>query len=116
MSGFQVGSACYPSALEAAQASVSSQVGAVLTVGGVPYTVTAPTVTADSITYALREVGGVGVITSTYAYSAQPCGLPDVFDGVQLGWLVGSVWVAVFALMFLTKALRGETGSDYGNA
>lgn len=113
---YQVGSVCYQSTLEAAQASASSQIGAVLAVGGVPYTVTVPEVTGEAITYALREVGGVGVITSTYAYTAQPCGLPNVVDGVELGWLVGSVWIAVFALMFLTKALRGETGPEYGNA
>ena len=29
-------------------------------------------------------------------------------DGIALGWMVGGAWLAVFALLFLTRGLRGH--------
>lgn len=39
-----------------------------------------------------------------------------VEDGVHVGWLIGSAFLAVFAIKFLSRAFRGETGGDYGQS
>lgn len=40
----------------------------------------------------------------------------SVEDGVTLGWLVGSAFIAVFCVKFIVRALRGESGGDYGKS
>lgn len=114
---YQVGSACYSTAVEAAQASASSEIGAVVPHGGVAYVVDAATVAASSVTYSLTPVGGGSAISVTSAYTAQPCNLMSYADGLTIGWAVAGAWLAAFALMFMARALRGETeGGSYGNA
>lgn len=110
---FQVGSACYGTALEAAQVAASSQIGSL--VGGAPYSVSVSSVTADAITFVLSPIGGGAAITHVAPFAAQPCNMLQLADGVQMGWLVAGAWIGAFALLFIAKALRGETGNDYGN-
>lgn len=113
---YQVNQACYPSALSAAQAVASSQIGSLVDHGGTVYAVDVSTVSGTLITYSLLPVGGGSAITIAAPYTAQDCQLLDLADGLQLGWLVAGVWLAAFGLMFITRALRGETGGDYGNS
>lgn len=41
----------------------------------------------------------------------------SVTDGVQLGWMVGGIWLSVFALLFITRAFRSyDKDSEYGNS
>ena len=112
---FQVGSVCYPTALQAAQASASSQAGAIVTRGDANYIVDITTVSANSITYKLMPIGLGNIYTGTSSYAAQPCNMLQASDGLQLGWLIAAVWLGAYGLLFVTRALRGETGSEYGN-
>lgn len=114
--GFQIGTACYSTQVQAAQAAASEQVGAIVGHAGAAYTVSASAVDATAITYVLTPVGGGTPITQVAPYTAQPCNLLEGSDGIALGWMVAACWIGVFCVMFLTRALRGETGASYGNA
>lgn len=113
---YQVDSACYPSAAIAAQVSASSQIGTFVQHGTTAYVIDATASDENSITYVLAPVGGGTAITVVTPYTAQPCGLLTADDGLQMGWLIAACWIAAYGLLFLTRALRGETGGDYGNA
>lgn len=109
---YQVGSACYPTAEAAASASASSVVGSVVTHGGAAYVVGIGDVTSDSITYALQPVGAGTPMMLTASYAPQPCGLLTGADGLTLGWMVGGVWLAVYAVSYLRRALFDGGGDD----
>lgn len=113
---FQVGSACYPTELQAAQVQASQQVGAIVQHGSAAYVVDLSAVAGDSITYVLNPLGGGTAIASQVPFHAQPCNLLTAADGVQLGWMVAAVWLGAYALMFLGRVLRGEAGGDDGNS
>lgn len=114
--GYQVASACYSTATQAAQASASSQVGAVVSHGGAVYVIDVAQAGESSITYSLQPIAGGNSLQSTVAYTAQPCGLLQVQDGLAIGWMVAGAWIGAYALLFVARALRGETGDGYGNA
>lgn len=103
---FQVGPACYGTAAQAAVAAASSQVGAVVAHGSAAYVVDVSAVDGASITYALYPVAGGAPITVQAPFSAQPCGLLGVEDGLAIGWGIAAAWLVVFALLFLTRGLR----------
>lgn len=113
---YQVDSACYSTATAAAQASASAQVGAVVSQGGTLYALDVGAVGESSITYHLQPLGGGATVQTTVAYSAQPCGLLQVEDGIAIGWMVGGAWIAAYSIMFIARILRGDAGGDYGNA
>lgn len=107
---YQVGQACYSTAIEAAQASASAQAGAVVSHGGTAYVIDVAGVAESSITYRLQPLSGGAAMQATVAYTAQPCGLLQVHDGLSMGWMVGGAWVMVYALTFLARVLiKGET-------
>lgn len=109
---FQVGSACYPTAQQAAQASASAQVGAVVVHGGSAFVVDVGGVADTSIAYRLHPVAGGNPIQITAPYLPQPCNLLQLQDGLQMGWMVAAAWLATYSIMFLTRALRGEGDSN----
>lgn len=111
---YQVGSACYSTAEAAASASASNSVGSVVTHGGASYVVGVDGVTAASITYTLQPIGGGVPLQLISAYQPQPCGLLTAADAASLGSVLLGLWVSVYAVMFLRRALWGG-GSD-GNA
>ena len=113
---YQVHQACYPTAAAAAQVSASAQIGSVVQHGASAYIVNVSAVDDVSITYALAPVTGGAALVVVSSYSAQPCNLLTMQDGLQLGWLVGAAWIAAFALLFITRAFRGETNENYGNS
>ena len=112
---YQVNQACYPTTLAAAQATATSQIGAVVQQGTELYTVNVSTITGTTINYTFTPLGGGTVLTLASPYSAQECQLLDLADGLQLGWVVVGAWLAAYAVMFMSRALRGETGGSYGN-
>ena len=112
---YQVGSTCYATAIEAGQAQASTMVGAIVGQGSVAHTVSTSTIDATSITYVLSPVGGGTPITHVAPFTPQPCNMLQLEDGLTIGWLIAAAWIGAFCLMFLARALRGETGSDYGN-
>lgn len=114
--GYQVASACYSTATQAAQASASAQVGAVVSHGGSVYVIDVAQAGESSITYNLQPLAGGVSLQSTVAYTAQPCGLLQAADGLAIGWAIAGAWIGAYALLFLTRAFRGETGENYGNS
>lgn len=112
---FQVGTACYGTATQAAQASASSQLGAVVQHGGSAHVVELAALSDSGISYALRPVGGGAPITVTAAYQAQPCNLLGVDDGLALGWSVAGVWLAVYAVVFIARTVWHVGDKDDGN-
>lgn len=113
---YQVGSACYATAQEAAQVSASSQLGSIIQDGIYSYVVDAASVSGTSIQYQLTTVGSGISHSVTSSYTAQPCNLLQAADALTIGWGVVGAWIAAFALLFITRALRGETGDNYGNS
>lgn len=118
---YQVDQTCYDTAVKAAQAAVSKSEGAVFTAGTSMYVANVTSVVtsgADSanVTWAFNQVGSSNVMSKVVGYNAQPCNLMTASDALAMSWLVVGAWAAVYAVMFLTRALRGETGGDYGNA
>lgn len=115
---FQVGSACYDTATQAAQASASSHVGAVVALGSTAYELDVSAVDDTSITYVLTPIGGGTALTSVTSYTAQPCNLLTATDGLQLSWLVVGAWAAVFVCVLISRSLRmmWAGGDSYGNA
>lgn len=113
---YQVDSACYSTALEAAQVAASKVVGGVVENAGVAYFVDASSVASTSITYSLSPLGGGSPVVMVSPYSAQPCNLLQFEDGLQIGWMVGAAWIGAFAILFISRSLRGETVGTYGNS
>lgn len=107
---YQVGSACYSTPTAALQAIASRQTGAVVQHGGAAYIATA-TATETGISYAFQPVAGGAPIVQSVAVTPEPCGLLTAADGMQMGWLVATAWVAAF----LARVFRGETTDSYGN-
>lgn len=112
---FQVDSACYESALMAAQSAASKVIGSVVSNGGVSYSVDVVAVSETSISYQFSPVAGGTAFVSVSPFTAQPCNLLTGADGGSLGWMVAAVWIGVYGLLFLTRALRGESEGSYGN-
>jgi len=112
---FQVGPACYASALAANSATASAQSGAVVTHSGTVRIVTVSSVGDDTITYNFTGLDG-SVVAQTVQQIPQPCGLLTAADGLQIGWLIAGAWIATYAVLFIAHAIRGETTSNYGNA
>lgn len=114
----QVGDTCYPSDLAANKAIAASQIGKITQVGTASYVVDSSTQTATSITYILRNVNSTATITKTSVVTPVPCQALTAADALEMSWLVVAAWVGVFALMFLVRAMRGDTSesSSYGTA
>ncbi len=100
---------CYPTLLEAAQAYCASfprDVGGVLHScemayeEGQPYAVAVLQNPATFDAWSMQLYFPACTEISTKLTGA---------DGITLGWMVGGAWLAVFALLFLTRGLRGDT-------
>lgn len=104
---FQVGPVCYPTELAAAQAQASATVGTVINHGTTAYVVDSGTIAGNSITYLLHPFGGGPPVSLAAPFTPQPCNLLQWSDGLQLGWLVAAVWLGVYAVIFIAKALKG---------
>ncbi len=112
---FQVGGVCYETELAAARATAASQLGSFVNHSGQSYLISNSNVSATQIEYFFTPVGGGTTISMLNDFSPQPCGLLSAEDGLQIGWLMISVWVAVYGIMFLTRAFNVDSdGDDYG--
>lgn len=103
---YQVGPNCYSTALAAAQASASSQVGTVVPLGASLYVVDVQAVSDASITYKLFGLDTTATIVKTVSYAPAPCGLLDTSDGLILGWAVATVWIVTAAITALRKGVH----------
>lgn len=111
---YQVGTACYSTPTAALQAIASTQTGAVVQQGSTLYA-TVATGTATGIDYVFHPLAGGPTFAQSVAITPEPCGLLTAEDGLQIGWMVAACWIAVYAVLFIARALRGETESNYGN-
>lgn len=112
---FQAGSACYHTAAAANAATASAQSGAVVTSSGTARIVTVTAVDDSSITYTFHGIDG-STVAQTVSHVPQPCGLLTASDAVEVGWMIAGAWLAVYAVMFLARALwHDDTQSSYGN-
>lgn len=100
----QVGSICYSSDAAAVSAMASAETGKVVANGSAVYVVSASPASDASITYTLTPTDGGSAVVKTVAVTVQPCQMLDWSDGLALGWLVGGVWLAAFAVLQLRKA------------
>lgn len=105
--GWQVGEQCYADQLGAARASVSGEVGKVLSSGAAVYVVDVSDVTATSATVVLQPFGGGTPITQTVVISVQPCELLDTADGVWMGGALLVAWAATFGVRYLAEVIKG---------
>lgn len=105
---YQVGSACYDTLLQAAQAQASTVVGSVVAHGSAAYVVGVSAVSDASITYSLTPFGGGAQLVLEVPNQAQPCGMLMGADGLQIGWMVAAAWIAAYAISFLKRAIPSE--------
>ena len=113
----QVGNTCYPSEISANQAIAASQIGKITQVGTASYVVDSSTQTATAITYVLRNVNSTATITKVSTVTPIPCQALTAGDAGSMAWMVVAAWIAVYSIMFLTRALRGESQeSNYGTS
>lgn len=102
--GYQVGAQCFGDAITAASVSASSEAGRLVVLGSEVYGVEVAGVDASSISYTLRSALGSS-LELVVPYAAQPCGLLEAADGALLGWALASVWLAVFAVLQMKRAV-----------
>lgn len=123
MSVYQVDGACYETALAGATAVAARINGTFVTHTGSAYQVNVTAVnppggiTGNFASLAIHfvPISGSGIQQTRIVYHL-PCVEPTMADGIQIGWLVVAAWAATYAIMFLAKALRGETGGTYGSS
>lgn len=113
---WQVGDQCFETELQAAQVMAALNNGTMYSTSAGVVEVMVANVTETSIQYTLRNLTSQSQVTRTVVLNAQECQLPTVQDGIQLGWLVAGAWIVAYGVLFLTRALRGETSSTYGNS
>ena len=114
---FQFRDSCFSTDVASANAAAAFNNGQIVLHAGSQHVINVSAVSGTSITYNLTPVSGGAPVIIVAPYSAIQCELPSVSDGVLLGWLVASSWIAVYALMFITKALRGDSmDNSYGNS
>lgn len=107
---YQIDNICYPTKLAAANAIASSQIGKVVQKGDNPSVIGVQSLSETSIIYSVHDEGGLST-TIEIPLNLQECQLLDYSDGLQMGWMVGAVWISAFAILFLVKALRGDNGA-----
>jgi hypothetical protein len=104
----QVGSACYGSPLEAAQATASAQLGRIVESGSGLYSVDVVSATASTIEYGFTPLDGAAAIpTAVVPFTAQPCNLLQFEDGIELGWYVIAAWALTWGVRFLARQFKG---------
>lgn len=108
--GYRVGDQCYSDPSEAAQAYCGSVAG--MTSTGYMRCYSAEwQETSVFWSYITTAPDGSEVANGTWAYLSECTAVEPMTsaDGIAMGWMVGGAWLAVFALLFLTRGLRGHT-------
>lgn len=110
MAQYQVGSVCYPSALDAAQATAALHNG-VTTNGSNSLHFSVQALNATTLRYVAYYTGSTQSITRDVPFTPAPCALPSmsVGDGVALGWLVVIPWAVVFGIKFIARRAVGAS-------
>jgi len=104
----QVGTGCYDTPLEAAQATASSQLGRIVQSASGLYSVDVVSATATNIEYGFTPVDGGPALPSTVVpFTPPPCNLLQLQDGIEVGWYVVAAWAAAFGVRFLARQFKG---------
>lgn len=117
MATYQMLGSCWATKELAIGAFIADRKGTVLRYGGNDFFVMNGWLSSSVGAYQLElvSVGGGSGFNVTFYQSVSECTLPEVGDGIAIGWLVGAAMIAVFALKFIVRGLRGETGGSYGS-
>lgn len=105
---YQYGSNCFASAAGANAALAYDKSGQITSssVSGVG-------AVTDS-TYEVLQYSSNGQLIATVVVPSVPpaCSLLSGADGVSLGWMVGGVWLAVYAVRWLARQVESEKVQD----
>lgn len=109
---FQVGTACYPTATAAAQATAA----AVVPTAFENVVISVAAVTDSTITYLYTPVGNAAISPYTVVQPIllQPCNQLSAEDALYVGWVIAGAWLAIYGIQILARMFRGETGDNYG--
>lgn len=112
---YEVHGTCYGSKSEALSATASYVQGGAVSNAGQAYIVTAvPSV--SGLDYTFTPIAGGSPLLASVAVDPSPCGLLDWQDGIQLGWLVAGVWLAVLGLRIAARFVWAEAIGDARDA
>jgi len=113
---YQVGSACYGTQQQAASAAASVDLGRIVLRAGDSYTADVLSTSDTLVSWRFKSTTDGHYEYSYAPYTAQPCGLLGVSDGIAIGWMIAAAWIGTYCLLFLARTLRGESESSYGNS
>jgi len=103
----QVGSACYETALLAAQSVAAVETGRVVSGAAGLYALQPLSVSGSAIEYSLTPLdGGPSLASVSVPFAPQPCVLMTAADGVSLGWKLVACFAAAWGVKFLARSLR----------
>lgn len=105
---FQHGSACYELASTVNQLTASAELGRVVLIGGQSFVVSVAGFTDTTITYEYLPAGGGASVLQLVPSSPPVCGLLTAADALQMGWAIGAVWLAVYAVTMITSYIKSE--------
>lgn len=106
---YQHGSTCYESSATVNSLIAASNVGSVVRIGDQTYVLAVSGVTDTSITYEyFPALAGGSSVIQTVAMAPPACALLTAADAVEVGWLIGGVWIAVYAVKFLANYFQSE--------
>ena len=105
--GFQSVDQCFSDAGHAA-AAVCGAAAQVTNSGYVSCSAVSFTGTTATLSMRLVETVAPHTVSSwAVAHEMVPCSSVSLADGITLGWGVGLVWVAVAAVLFMRRAMKG---------
>lgn len=105
--GWLDGDSCYASKPDALAAFAARQTGGIVQADGAAYIVTlAPVGDGLSVRYLFRPVASGSSFTRVIQPLLQPCDLLEWPDYIVLSWSVVAVWVSVYALRVVRRALN----------
>lgn len=103
---YQVGGDCYPDMTTALDAFAAQETGQLYNSTTNVFNITAARSGTTSILYTGTKIAGTGTNwTYTQAMTFPTCQKLTEQDGVTTGWLVFSVFLAVFAIKMMRRAL-----------
>lgn len=107
--GYQVGSACFDNLADAASALVGIQNGQFLPGSSSVVKVTSfssdPIDSSVSITASIASLDGSYSYSTTQVYTVPACSVLTFDDGVSIGWQLLAAFSAVYAVLFLRRAI-----------
>lgn len=113
--GYQVGEHCYATKLQAAHVQRwSLGHDSSVVINGQPHLVQYALTDGETLGYTVYDMSTqTQIVSSTLIYDPPVCEVLGIADGLQIGWMVAGVWLAAFAVLFIAKALRGDSGETH---